>query len=114
MTATEPFLKHESYSSNPGGFSLIVNGIHIHNRKVVIVSNNQDSFNFLFQGTWDRLRNIGEMLWDFEDFANLTNNGCDANKGSFDAMVLLTGRGRELLGGQGASGIAIMGHLCEM
>ena len=105
MTATEPFLKHESYSSNPGGYSIIVNGIHIHNRK----------------GTWDSINNvvskdpIGEMLWDFEDFANLTNHACDADDRSFDAMALLTGRGTELLGSPlAASGVALTGQLCEM
>ena len=34
ITATEPFLKHETFTSQPGGFSLIVNGIDIHTKKV--------------------------------------------------------------------------------
>ena len=34
ITATEPFLKHETFTSQPGGFSLIVNGIEIHTKEV--------------------------------------------------------------------------------
>ena len=34
ITATETFLRHETFTSQPGGFSLIVNGIDIHTKKV--------------------------------------------------------------------------------
>ena len=36
------------------------------------------------------------MLKSFQEFAYETNGACDATENSYDAMVLLTGRGDEL------------------
>ena len=35
ITSTEPFLRHETFTSQPGGFSLVVNGIEIHTKEVI-------------------------------------------------------------------------------
>ena len=37
------------------------------------------------------------MLDMFEDYANATNNPCDAEVDSYDAMVLFTGRADDLV-----------------
>ena len=47
---------------------------------------------FLIQGPWDAMDgNIMGMLDTFEDYANKTNDACDGEKKSFDAMILFTG-----------------------
>ena len=37
VSSVETFLKHGTFSSNPGGFSVIINGITIHTEKVEIM-----------------------------------------------------------------------------
>ena len=51
------------------------------------------------------------MLDVFEDYANKTNDACDGEKRSFDAMILFTGSSR---GSSGASGMAQTGAVCDM
>jgi len=88
----------ELFSSNPGGFSVIINGITIHTEKQV----------------WDDARDIISMLDMFEDYANATNNPCDAEVDSYDAMVLFTGRADDLVQRGESTGIAKTGALCKI
>jgi hypothetical protein len=45
---------------------------------------------------WDSESSLLGLLKSFQAFANKVNGACDAEEDSFDAMVLLTGRGDEL------------------
>lgn len=47
---------------------------------------------------WDRKYQIFDVLTEFEKFANNINNACDAERDSYDAMLLLTGRADSLAG----------------
>ena len=52
-----------------------------------------------------------DILDVFEEYANKTNDACDGEKRSFDAMVLCTGSGRQSVD---VSGLAITGAICDM
>ena len=52
------------------------------------------------------------MLDVFENYANMTNDACDGETRSFDAMVLLTGTARAF--GGNATGYAQLGAVCDM
>ena len=41
---------------------------------------------------WDEAYGIYDVLTKFQVFANDVNNACDAERDSYDAMLLLTGR----------------------
>ena len=82
--------------------------------------------------TWDEAYGIYDVLTKFQDFANDINNACDAERDSYDAMLLLTGRVDSLAGSGkkevslriniffdnvypgGIAGIASIGKLCTM
>ena len=72
-----------------------------------------NTIRFQFQGPWDKWKhNIFGMLNVFEDYANMTNDACDGETRSFDAMVLLTGTARAF--GGNATGYAQTGAVCDM
>ena len=50
------------------------------------------------QEDWDDEGGIYGVLARFESYANDTNNACDAERDSYDAMLLLTGRADTLAG----------------
>ena len=121
MSETEVFIKHESFSSNPGGYSIMVNGIIIHTKEVKLYRVSLikkfliESFmehpvvcyildcsaivnlRRIIQKPWDSKSNLIDILDQFENYANATNNPCDAEMDSFDAMMLLTGRANTIL-----------------
>ena len=48
--------------------------------------------------SWDDANGIYDVLTKFQVYANDVNNACDAERDSYDAMLLLTGRVDALAG----------------
>jgi len=98
----ENFITHKSFTSFSGGFKIAINGIYMykdddeHSRK------------------WKSASSLKEMLDTFKEFAYQTNDACDAEDDSYDAMVLFTGRAEQLsdVRPNGAMGYAMVGGLC--
>ena len=56
------------------------------------------NFKFNQKMSWDDANGIYDVLTKFQVYANDVNNACDAERDSYDAMLLLTGRVDALAG----------------
>jgi len=100
----ENYLTHKSFTSLTGGFKVALNGIHIYT----------DDDEYTRKLNSDVL--LTKMLKSFDDFGKQMNDACDAEEDSYDAIVLLTGRGDELrdIGPGNTMGYAYVGAVCKI
>ena len=119
MVAVETYLTHKSFSSKSGGFKIKINGLQLYKVRIVPLSGCEIN---LFQEHDDELTQefdsakvLLDLLESFSEYANEVVEACDAEQGSYDIMILFTGRTNFSDISPGYSkGIAYFGDVCNM
>ena len=119
MVAVETYLTHKSFSSKSGGFKIKINGLQLYKVRIVPLSGCEIN---LFQEHDDELTQefdsakvLLDLLESFSEYANEVVEACDAQQGSYDIMILFTGRTNFSDISPGYSkGIAYFGDVCNM
>ena len=119
MVAVETYLTHKSFSSKSGGFKIKINGLQIYKVRIVPLSGCEIN---LFQEHDDELTQefdsakvLLDLLESFSEYANEVVEACDAEQGSYDIMILFTGRTdfSDISPGY-SKGLAYVGVVCNM
>jgi len=79
FVSVETYLNHKTFSSQ-GDINIVINGV------VFLEKHGQ------LQSSWDDSKTLLEYLKKFQEYAAQVNSMCDADRDSYDAMVLITGR----------------------
>ena len=104
MVQVETYLTHNSFSRRRGGFRIKINGVQIYKEH-----NDELTRDF------DNTIVLTDLLAVFQGYANEVNEACDAEQGSYDAMILFTGRYNFSDVQYGFSkGLAYVGEVCRM
>lgn len=105
MVQVEQFLTHKSISKKKEGFRVRINGVKIlkHHKGAEYIKD------------WDSMTSLNSLLESFQMFANSVNDACDAERESYDAMVLLSGRLNYVNVGSGSTAaLAVLGGICTI
>ena len=122
MVQVETYLTHRSFSSKEGGFKIRINGVQIYKVGMVdgvvikvqrpsLVQEHDDELTKEF----DSALVLFDLLKAFMGYANEVVEACDAEQGSYDIMILFTGRSNFSDVSPGYSkGLAFVGEVCMM
>ena len=119
MVAVETYLTHRSFSSKSGGFKIKINGLQIYKVRIVPLSwceiNLFQEHDDELTQEFDSAKVLLDLLESFSEYANEVVEACDAEQGSYDIMILFTGRTDFSDVSPGHSkGLAYVGDVCNM